>query len=444
MNAGEVLMKPVFAQLTMFFLLLTGSLHAQQSATYELSLDQALQFAADSSHQIQIARGQLEQAKGRNLESWRAFLPDVTLSENFMRSTDPVAVFSMKLKQGVFTEADFDINTLNNPEAFENFTAAIQIKQPLINIDAFYGKSAASLGAQAQEAAYLRAGEAVDLAVTRAYYGLILARESLKAVEEALQSATLHRDDAKTAMDAGLINEADFLGAQVRLAELTENRISTQNMVDNADALKFMIGLDNDATIVPTDTLLTAAIEEPESFSTASRKDLIALSLKQKAAHRNLWINRGGWIPRLNAFGGWEWNGAKLFEQNATNWTVGLQLQWNIFSGLGHFGRSKQAAAEKQIVQVQYRQAKDKANMQVRQARRALEATKKRINVAETAVNQASESLRIVEARFRQGLEKTSDLLDKEVALTNSRLRLLKAKYDHILAAEELKFATGS
>jgi outer membrane protein TolC len=227
-------MKHVFVQLTTSLIFFSASLFAQQTTNKTLSLDQALQFAADSSHQIQIARGRLEQAKGRNLESWRAFLPDVTLSENYMRSTDPVAVFSMKLKQGVFTEADFDINALNNPDAFENFAAQIQIKQPLINIDAFYGKSAASLGAKAQEAAFERAGEAVELAVTHAYYGLVLARESLKAVEEALKSATLHRDEAKAAMDAGLINEADFLGAQVRLAELTENRISAQHMVDNA------------------------------------------------------------------------------------------------------------------------------------------------------------------------------------------------------------------
>ena len=437
-------MKHHFTTIMLTVLLLNGVVLPQETATQRLSLGEALQIAAEGSHQIQIARSQLDQAKGRNLEGWQAFLPDVTLSENYLRSTDPVAVFSMKLKQGVFTAADFDVNALNNPDAFDNFNAAIQVKQPLINIDAFYGKSAASLGVKAREAAFLRAEEAVELSVTKAYYGLVFARESQKAVQEALASAQLHRDDAKAAMEEGLINEADFLAAEVRLAELTENLISARHMVANAsDVLKFMMGLENDSMIIPVDTLATPVVNATEPFSAANRHDLVALGFQQKAAHRNLWIKRGSWIPRLNAFGGWEWNGAKLFEQNASNWTVGLQLQWNIFSGLGHFGRSKQAAAEKEIVQIQYRQAEDQANMQVRQAQRTLKATSERIHVAQTAVTQATQSLRIVEARFKEGLEKTSDLLDKEVALTNARLRLLKAKHDHTVAIQELKFASG-
>ncbi|MCB0287888.1 MAG: TolC family protein, partial [Calditrichaeota bacterium] len=49
----------------------------------------------------------------------------------------------------------------------------------------------------------------------------------------------------------------------------------------------------------------------------------------------------------------------------------------------------------------------------------------------------------ITEQRYREGLEKTSDLLDREAMFTNAKLRLLKAKHDFQLAVSQLNFATG-
>ena len=72
-----------------------------------------------------------------------------------------------------------------------------------------------------------------------------------------------------------------------------------------------------------------------------------------------------------------------------------------------------------------------------------MKAAEKRVQVAQSAVDMAQESHRIVEERFRQGLEKTSDLLDKETVLTNTRLRYLKARYDFTIAVSELQFALG-
>jgi outer membrane protein TolC len=65
------------------------------------------------------------------------------------------------------------------------------------------------------------------------------------------------------------------------------------------------------------------------------------------------------------------------------------------------------------------------------------------VGVAEKAVLHARESLRIVEARFEQGLEKVSELLDREAARTNAELRLQRAMYDFKVARSELKFHLG-
>ncbi|NIV94903.1 TolC family protein [candidate division KSB1 bacterium] len=421
--------------------------YSQNGKVLRLSLQEALGLAKTSSYQIQIAASELEQAKGQNLESLSGFLPHVSVSENYIRSNDPVTVFSLKLKQGIFAQQDFALETLNNPDALDNFTTSFQVQQPLLNLDAIYGKSAASLGVKARKEAFKRAQEAVFLHVKKGYFGLILARQNVTAIRESMASAEAHRDDAKAAMEQGMINEADYLAAEVRVAELQEQLISAEHQIANAsDGLKFVIGIEDESLVVPTDTLsVPSSIQDAENLDEqiASRSDLQALQFQSKAAHRNVWMKRSGWIPRVNAFGAVEWNASRALSSDASNWALGFQLQWKFFEGFGIFGRSKQATAEAEKVEVQVRQAEEQAKMEVRKAWRAVEATEKRIRVAESAVKQAEESHRIAQERFREGLEKTSDLLDKEVALTNAKLRLLKARHDYTVAVSELEFALG-
>jgi outer membrane protein TolC len=82
--------------------------------------------------------------------------------------------------------------------------------------------------------------------------------------------------------------------------------------------------------------------------------------------------------------------------------------------------------------------------MEIRRAHRSLSTARERVGVAQKAVGQSRESLRIVEARFRQGLERVSELIDRESANINAELRLKKATYDFKIAQSELKFYLGS
>ncbi|MFQ5675387.1 MAG: TolC family protein [bacterium] len=421
--------------------------HTQNGKILHLSLQEALDIARDRSYQVRISNSAVRYAEGQNLESLSGFLPHVTIAENYIKSNDPVTVFSLKLKQGIFAQPDFNLSTLNSPDALVNFSTTFQVQQPVFNLDAIYGKSAASLGVKAKAASAQRVQETVSLQVRKAYFGVILARENVHAIGEAVQSARSHRDDARSAFEEGLTNQADYLAAEVRLSELEEQLITANYQVANAsDALKFVMGLEEDGLIVLTDSLVSPEPVQPEvnldDLQTV-RSDLRAVALQVRAASRNLWMKRASWVPRLNAFGAVEWNASRAFKKDASNWAVGVQLRWNLFEGFGQFGRSKQARAQKEQADVQYRQATERARMEARKAQRAVQAAAARIKVARSAVEQAREALRIVEARFNQGLEKASDLLDKDVELTQAKLRYLQAKHDYNIARSELDYASG-
>ncbi|MCB0265493.1 MAG: TolC family protein [Calditrichaeota bacterium] len=412
-----------------------------------ISLDEALAMSAKSNYQLRIAQAQYDEAKGQNLEAWSGFLPHFTISEQFVKSDDPVTVFGLKLKQGVFAETDFALSSLNAPDAFENYTTEFKIELPLINLDAIFGKAAAGMMAKAKQQGVERTRQAIAHQTRAAYFGLILTDQSRKAIDEALKSAQAHRDDAKAAYEQGIISQAEYLAAEVRLAELQEQQLLAENQVQNAsDALRLILGMEESTILQPTDTLSHIALQpENRKFESAllNRADLQAIHFYQKAASRNLLAKSSAWLPRLNAFGMQEWNAADAFAKDADNYTVGVRLSWQLFDGLGHFGRRKQAAAQKHQASLQLQQATQQARNEIGAAQRNLQVAEKRIAVAEQGVRQAKQSLHITEQRYREGLEKTSDLLDREAMFTNAKLRLLKAKHDFQLAVSQLNFATG-
>jgi len=435
-----------FLFLPMLFLLAISG-RAEPANTRPLSLNEALALSSEGSYQLHIARQQLAEAKGQNLKAWRGFLPHFTITERYLKTDDPVSVFGLKLKQGVFSQQDFGLSALNDPDKFENYTTEFRVELPILNLDAIFGKSAATMMVKAQRQGVQRAKEAVAFQTKSAYYGLILSYQSLRAIEQAIKSAQAHRDDAKAALDQGMISEADYLAAEVRLGELQEQKISAANQIRNvSDGLKLIMGMASDEVLFPTDSLTISGSISADANTQAAlenRADLRAILFQKKAAGRNLWAKGGAWLPRINGFGIREWNGADAFQKDASNFTLGVQLSWNIFDGFGHLGRRQQAAAKKHQADVRYRRAMQQARNEIAAARRNLQAAQQRIAVAQKAVRQATESLHITEQRFREGLAKTADLLDREAMQTNARLRFLKAKHDYLVAASELDFALG-
>jgi outer membrane protein TolC len=398
---------------------------AQEAARRPMSLEEALQLAGSNNYQILIAQSQLSEASGRNLERWKAFLPRLVVSEGYVQSTDPVMVFGTKLKQGIFTMDDFNLGTLNSPDAIDNFATSVRVEQPLVNLDAIFGKSAAGHASKASEFALVRAEEAVALEVEKSYYGLILSYSNLETVDNAVESALTHYREVRAAHDKGLVSEADLLASQVRLAEMEEHRLTARLNIANAnDHLKFVMGVEEDVEIIPTDSLVIdgshlGVAELPMDTIPTNRADLVALRFQSEAADRGVWMRRSEWIPRLNAFGITEWNSDQIFNTRNNNWTFGFLL-------------------------AQYREAKMKSNMEVRRAYRSLLTARERMRVAEKAVTHSRESLRIGEARFQEGLERVSDLLTRETAYTSARLRLQRAKHDFMVAESELPFYLGA
>jgi outer membrane protein TolC len=214
-----------------------------------------------------------------------------------------------------------------------------------------------------------------------------------------------------------------------------------------SDELKFLLGLsEEDRLLSPSDSVFSAPVL-PDSSSTdvspGSHPDLQIMHLHQQAANNRIGMKRSAWLPRVNGFVHRDWHAAGPFQDDSNDWTAGVQLSWNLFDGLGNWGRKKQAAADASFAEVRYLQTAQKIRNDIDEARRNTTTAHKRIAVARLAVTQAKEGLNLTKERFDSGLAKLSDLLERETLLTRARLRLLKAQHDYSLSISELHFKLG-
>ena len=79
-----------------------------------------------------MTRAEVDAMQGDKNKSLAVFLPQITLSETFVRTDDPLNSFGFKLKQRSVTAMDFNPALLNNPDPINNWSTQISILQPYI------------------------------------------------------------------------------------------------------------------------------------------------------------------------------------------------------------------------------------------------------------------------------------------------------------------------
>src|SRR5262249_31007124 len=88
--------------------------------------------------------------------------------------------------------------------------------------------------------------------------------------------------------------------------------------------------------------------------------------------------------------------------------------------------------------------ANDNVLLEVRRAYYDLDASRKQIEVAHAAINQAQESLRIEQNRYEGGLTTITDLLGAEDAARRSQADYWEAVYRFHISYASLEFASGT
>jgi outer membrane protein TolC len=418
-------------------------IHAQdanQSINYATYIDKIKK----SNLQSKLAQSNYELAKKDVQQSNALFLPNIGLTYTGMMTNSPLMAFGTRLNQKSVTMQDFDPNRLNDPDAIHNFNTKIEVQQPIINIDGYFGRLAAKSKEMATKLQTERTQEYVELEAYKAYLMLQLTYKAEEVLARANRTGDENLKLVENYNKQGMIQKSDLLNAMVRVQEIRDQHQSAKTNIKNAsDYLSFLMNESSSNVFRPVETLDTQIVIlqfNPELNE--NRKDIKAM-LEATEAYRNMHqMSNYSMVPRLNAFGAYEMNDKSMVGFGATNYMVGVQLAWNIFDGNKSISKSQKSKLEFIKAKDELEHYKSQNRLELNKAVRQIQDIARKVQLMKLAHNQSKEAYTIRKNRFDQGLEKTSDLLQSETMMYQKELEYLQSVFEYNLTKKYLHFLT--
>ena len=418
--------------------------HSQDS----LSLRQAVDRALEQSPEAAIARASQEEAKAGAALARIQLMPQLSLTEDISRGDDPVYAFGSRLRQRRFTQADLALNSLNRPRPLGNFST--RFSGSWLAFDSFKTQKEihrADLSSQSEQDSGKAIDQQIVFRVVTSYQFILYAQREIEVAQHEQATAAALLASVEDHVKAGLAVESDRMSSLVNVAARKQELIAAQGDCDLAwSELRDAMGATElkPSELKPMEAHAPQrALEEEIATALRMRPDLKALRQAQAAQGAALGAAKSSFGPRVSAYGNWEEDRDSPGNSGGNNWVAGVQIHVDILP-IGRRSQVVRESAAKQRVDAQMALSSQHVRLQVSQAyihRRTAELS---LETARAAMDQASESLRIVQNRYRAGLATITDLLRAEDAERQSRTNYWHGVYGSALAYAELLFATGT
>lgn len=421
--------------------LLPSMVFAQQ--TVPISKAEVLEKVTNQNNKLKIGEQEVSSAKGDFNQTNAIFLPNISTSYTGMATNSPLMAFGFKLNQAVVTQEDFNPANLNNPSKTNMFATTFEVQQPIINIDGVFQRKAAKAKWEATRLQLERMGDYLSLETERAYMQLQLAYKSVDVLEEALKAAKENLNLANNSLKQGYLQHSDVLTVEIRVAEV-ENQLqyAKSNVINISEYLAVLMNEEIAGVYKPTDSLDIALSLISDEHISNNRADIKAMQFASEAYRQSYKADKMSFLPRLNAFGSFELYDDQIFSADANAYLVGVSLTWDIFQGSKRVGKTQKSRAQYTKANLELEEYKSESQLELNKAKRMFLDAKNNLKLTELALQQSEEALRIRTNRFKEGLEKTTELLMAETLYSQKQLEYFNTVFQHNYALAYLEFLT--
>ena len=363
--------------------------HAQDQAATRLTLSDAIARTMAESHRLAEARARQEGAQAAIRTHQVSDYPTIALNGSYTR-TNHVEIFAVPQANGPIR--------VFYPDIPDNFASHATFQWPIYTggrSDALVRAAEAEARAATADIDVTRAD--LRLEVTRAYWGLVTATESVRVVEEALSRADAHLRDVRAQFQAGLIPPNDVAAAETQRSHEELQRIEARNLRSSTlEDLRRLTGLTTD--IVPEAPLTAQRPAAIPAAAVAKRAEQLALAERVSASEERVAAIKSGAKPTVSVHAAADYANPnpRFFpraERWRASWEVGAMVNWNLWDG-GRIGaesaeaaaatralRARQAEVDS-LIATEVRSAAARRRFRVRRAGRHRKRREKRHRVA--------------------------------------------------------------
>ncbi|MCI0611434.1 TolC family protein [bacterium] len=413
-----------------------------------LTLQEAARIMAENNPQLSQRALESQSAKAEYDTSLGSYYPTIDFVQSVSHSNNPVYVFGSLLNQQRFTAANFDIDSLNNPDALTDHVSSFQLGWLLYDFGGRENRNAAAkTGMHIYELQYQAEQNRLIQELIARYYAVSLAHQRIEAAQDTLKSAQSRRDQSKERVDAGLSVESDLLSSEVFLSRARQQLIDAENQANYAvAALNEILG--NFQLSWKTTSPMTELSIPPNPLSywidlmNKNRVELQIADAGKDIAENKVAMTNSKFLPSIQGWSNYEWHGDSL-DYTGNNWGVGIELKWNLFRGFSDKSSLSSAKYESQKAGERYRETQNALRLQVESAYYRLQAAKEKYAVSESILKQAEENRRIYAERYASGLVSVQDSLQADASFSESRTMHLQNLFEVHTAYAALLASSG-
>lgn len=403
------------------------------------SLNQALVESYLGNPDLKAARDQLRSTEEQVPQALSRYRPTVSLQGSYTRTDG----------QGGLPRADVGRGNGGRTASFTNLTTSTDL---VVNQNLYEGGGTVASVAQAEnevraQRASLAASEQTTLFnATQAYVNAWVARATL---DESLQNEVRLRRQLQATQDrfqVGEVARTDVAQAEASLAGAHADVEAAKSNVASADATyRQVVGRQPGKLEQPRKLLrLPGSIEESYALARANPQ-IIQATYQLAAAKDNIDVQFSNLLPTLDL------QASVSREQEPTGssfrWSkssaIGVTLTIPLYQGGAEYSRVRQAKQNMRQTRNQLESVHRSVEQSVAANWDNLAAQTAQIDSFRAQVRANEIALEGVQQEALVGTRTVLDVLDAEQALFNSRVQLIRAQGQEVLASYELKQSVG-
>lgn len=415
---------------------------------HELSVKQALEYAARNNVQVKNALIDVQIQRQVNREVASAAYPQVSATGNF---TDNLKLQTQLLPGEFFNQPAGTFVPITFGTKYIT-TGAVDVSQILFDGQVFIGLQARKTSLQWKQKNAEITDETIRANVYKVYYQLVLSKTQVALLDANIALIEKLKHDAQIMYENGFAEKLDVDKNDVQLTNLhTEKEKVLVSVANGYNGLKILLGIPVKDQLVLTDSMnddqIRSEVLENANYSYEDRRDYQYLKLSQKLNEFNVKRYQYSKIPTLSA----SLNYNRMNMENDFRFTgewfeasyIGLRLSIPIFKGFGTNAKIRQAQLVVRQTNNQLENLRNTIDNEVETAKNTFRSSisimdyqKKNMALAETVYNQTKK-------KYEVGTGSQTEINTAQTDMKTAQSNYISALYDAVVAKVDYLKAVG-
>lgn len=432
-----------------FTLTLSFSLFAQERP---LSLNDAIKYALANNPAFRNSAVEERLGEEKVAETLNAYYPKLTGGVDTRYNTQlatqvlPARTFNPMAPEGELVKAQFGTSW--------NATASLDLNVPLLDLSAGANVDYAKAAQKLASANTLQSKNTLKIAVTRAYYTVLLNQEKLRQAEVNFTRNDNFYKDAETRFQNanGLKTDRNTAYLNASNAELQRRKAQDAVMVSLAN-LALQLGYDGNPAELQLTDKLTTFIANDSTFANTSaeaafegRTDTRSEIALREMNLQNLERTNKQNLPTISGYG---FLGTQGFTNDLAKLEffplsyLGLRVSVPLSDWFTRAPQLQQQALQLDKSENALRSLRQTIRYEQKNAQITLQNSLRTAKIQQQNIAIAEEVIATTTSRFKQGQATQQDVLNAESTLRETQTNYLQALYDFLVAKLDWEKANG-